>query len=67
VAGIATWEALAPRLMKRDPPALAAGIVVWLFGRDLVANMLGAAVAGMVVARRVRSAAADAAGFPLGH
>ena len=97
VAGIATWEALAPRLMRRDPPALAAGIVVWLFGmgigalnevvefaialnvedsnvggylntgRDLVANMLGAAVAGMVVARPVRSAAADAAGFPLGH
>jgi uncharacterized membrane protein YjdF len=97
VAGIATWEVLAGRLMRRDPPALAAGIVVWLFGmgigalnevvefaialnvedsnvggylntgRDLVANMLGAAVAGMVVARRVRSAAADAAGFPLGH
>ena len=97
VAGIATWEALAPRLMRRDPPARAAGIIVWLFGmgigalnevvefaialnvdesnvggylntgRDLVANMLGAAVAGLVVARRVRSAAADSAGFPLGH
>ena len=97
VAGIATWEALAPRLIRRDPPPLAAGIIVWLFGmgigalnevvefaialnveesnvggylntgRDLVANMLGAAVAGVVVARRVRSAAADAAGFPLGH
>ena len=36
-------------------------------GRDLVANMLGAALAGVVVARRVRSAAADAAGSPLGH
>jgi hypothetical protein len=97
VAGIATWEALAPRLMRRSPPSLAAGITVWLFGmgigalnevvefaialnveesniggylntgRDLVANMLGAAVAGVIVAGRVRSAAADAAGFPLGH
>lgn len=97
VAGIATWEVLAPRLMRRDPPARAAGITVWLFGmgigalnevvefaialnvedsnvggylntgRDLVANMLGAAVAGVVVARRVRSAAADSARFPLGH
>ena len=85
VAGIATWEAIAPRLMRRDPPALAAGITVWLFGmgigalnevvefaialnveesnvggylntgRDLVANMLGAAAAGAIVARRLRS------------
>ena len=97
VAGIATWEALASRLIRPDPPALAAGIVVWLFGmgigalnevvefaialnvedsnvggylntgRDLVANMLGSALAGVFVARRVRSAAADAAGLPLGH
>lgn len=97
VAGVATWEALGARLVRPDPPALAAGIVVWLFGmgigalnevvefaialnvddsnvggylntgRDLVANMLGAALSGAVVARRVRSAAADAPGFPLGH
>jgi uncharacterized membrane protein YjdF len=87
VAGIATWEALAPGLMRQGPPPLAAGITVWLFGmgigalnevvefaialnveesnvggylntgRDLVANMLGAAVAGTIVARRGRSRA----------
>ena len=32
VAGVATWEALAPRLMRRDPPAPAAGIAVGLSG-----------------------------------
>jgi hypothetical protein len=90
VAGVAVWETLASRLMRPDPPPLAAGITVWLFGmgigalnevvefaialnveesnvggylntgRDLVANLLGAAVAGAVVARRVRSPATQA-------
>ncbi len=85
VAGVAAWEALAPRLAAADTEPLAAGITVWLFGmgigalnevvefaialnvedsnvggflntgRDLVANMLGAAAAGIVVARRVRA------------
>jgi uncharacterized membrane protein YjdF len=90
VAGVAAWEALAPRLASRDVGPLAAGITVWLFGmgigalnevvefavalnveesnvggylntgRDLVANMLGAASGALVVVRRVRSAAVPA-------
>ena len=90
VAGVAAWEALAPRLGCRDPAPLAAGITVWFFGmgvgalnevvefaialnveesniggylntgRDLVANMAGAAVAALVVVRRIRSAAVPA-------
>jgi hypothetical protein len=82
VAGVAAWEALAPRLAGGGVDPVAAGITVWLFGmgigalnevvefaialnveesniggylntgRDLVANMLGAAVAALVVVRR---------------
>ena len=84
VAGVGVWEALAPRLARRDPAPLAAGITVWLFGmgigalnevvefaialnveesnvggylntgRDLVANLLGAAATAVVVSHRVR-------------
>ena len=83
-AGVAAWEALAPRFIARDVGPMAVGIAVWLFGmgigalnevvefaialnveesniggylntgRDLVANLLGAAAAGIVVARRAR-------------
>jgi hypothetical protein len=84
VAGVAAWEALAPRLIRPEVTPLAAGLAVWLFGmgigalnevvefavalnveesnvggylntgRDLVANLLGAAAGALVVARRVR-------------
>lgn len=85
-AGVAAWEALAPRLNRPAVTPLAAAMTVWLFGmgigalneviefaialnveesniggylntgRDLVANLLGAAVAAIIVARRVSRA-----------
>jgi uncharacterized membrane protein YjdF len=94
IAGVAAWEALAPRLAGRDVDPVAVGITVWLFGmgigalnevvefaialnvedsnvggflntgRDLVANMLGAAAAALVVVRRVRSAGVAAIRSP---
>ena len=32
IAGVAAWEALAPRLAGRDVDPVAVGITVWLFG-----------------------------------
>lgn len=87
VAGVAAWEALAPRSGGHNPAPMVAGLTVWFFGmgigalnevvefaialnveksniggylntgRDLVANMLGAAGGALVVVRRVRQAA----------